>query len=65
MIERRSNRATAAAIQEALRMKSAFGAFAARQLLNRYGFAPALAERVLAGRYDPRQAPDRPLRTAD
>lgn len=52
--DRRQDRVTAAAITEALRMQTAFGRAAARTLLLRHAGAE-LAERVLAGRYDPRQ----------
>lgn len=54
--DRRQDRATAATITEALRMQTAFGRAAARRLLLPVVSA-ALAERVLAGRYDPRQRP--------
>lgn len=55
--DRRQGGATAAAIAEALRMKTAFGDFAARLLLKRRGIALAIADRALVGRYDPRQRP--------
>jgi hypothetical protein len=50
--DRRQDRVTAAKVAEALRMKTAFGIAAARPLLPDH-----IAERVLAGRYDPRQRP--------
>jgi hypothetical protein len=56
--DRRQDRATAATIIEALRMKTAFGDFAARQLLKRCGIPPVVADRALASRHDQRQLPD-------
>jgi hypothetical protein len=59
--ERRQDRDSAAAVAEALRMQTAFGAAAARRLLTRRGIAAEVAERALAGRRDQRQVPDRRL----
>lgn len=61
--ERRRDRNTAAAVVEALRMQSAFGAEAGRRLLTRRGIAAQVAEPALAGRRDRRQVPDRRLAT--
>jgi hypothetical protein len=55
MSERRKDQVTAITIVEALRMKTAFGIGAAHALAARGGVAPRIAERVLAGRHDPRQ----------
>jgi hypothetical protein len=60
MLDRRQDRATAAAITEALRMKTAFDEFAAHLLLKRRSIAPDVAERAIAGRHDPRQVPSCP-----
>jgi hypothetical protein len=57
MLDRRRDRATANTIIEALRMKTAFGPFAAHQFLRRRNVAIVTAARVIAGRYDPRQQP--------
>lgn len=59
--DRRQDRAGAAAVAEALRMQTAFGAEAARRLLSRRGIAAHVVQRALAGRRDPRQVPDRRL----
>lgn len=56
-LDRRQDHAAAATITEALRMRTAFGDFAARLLLKRCGIAPALGDRALVGRYDRRQCP--------
>lgn len=56
--DRRQDRATAATLAEALRMKNAFSAMAGYVFAVRRQVNPDVAERVLAGRYDPRQLPD-------
>jgi hypothetical protein len=57
MHDNRRDRATAATITEALRMKTAFGLDAARQFLWRQKVSLAIADRALAGRYDRRLLP--------
>lgn len=58
--DRRQDRATAATITEALRMKTAFGERAAQAFAARRDIPPQVAERVLAGLHDPRQVPGCP-----
>jgi hypothetical protein len=55
--DRRQDRATAATITEALRMKSAFGLIAAQVFAARRDIPLQVADRALAGRHDPRQQP--------
>lgn len=57
MQDRRQDRATATKVAQALRMKTAFGYDAALRLLWRERVDFRIAERTLAGRYDPRQLP--------
>jgi len=57
MFERRHDKITANLIIEALRMKTAFGYFSARQFLQRRNILAARAALVIGGRYDPRQQP--------
>jgi hypothetical protein len=57
MLDRRRDHATSNLIAEALRMKNAFGDFAAHTFLRRHNVAIVTAVRAIAGRYDPRQRP--------
>lgn len=55
--DRRADREAANLIAEALRMQSAFGQEAARQLLERNGVSEEVAKWMLLARYDRRQRP--------
>lgn len=57
-LDRRQDRATASTVTEVLRMKSAFGETVAYVFAVRRKIPLSTVERVLAGRYDPRQRPD-------
>lgn len=63
MSDRRKDQVTATTIVEALRMKTAFGIGAAHALAARAFVAPRVAERVLAGRHDPRQPYTTPVKS--
>lgn len=54
------DRATASTIAEALRMKTAFGPMAACLFAVRRQIPLLTVDRVLVGRYDPRQLPTLP-----
>lgn len=55
--ERRGDREAADLIEKALRMQSAFGQEAARQLLERNGVGEEVVKWMLLARYDRRQRP--------
>lgn len=55
--DRRADSEAANLIAEALRMQSAFGQEAARQLLERNGVGEEVAKWMLLARYDRRQQP--------
>lgn len=57
--ERRRDHRTATTVANALRMKTAFGAEAARRFLQRCSVQADVADRILASRHDQRQQPDR------